>query len=216
MLAGVTSWTPSTAIPAAKYLWWVRAKINNGLTGQWSAPKAFNNTGSPVLLTPAGTTTDRTPTFVWSAVNGAASYNFRIRRADTNIGVANVQNLNATSYTMPTNLQPGQYRIWVRAVSTGGAISNWSPSVVITVASQENSQDNEMSVLESNSLLLIPRPIESERDSKITASSAQMPVKSEAEAEPDNGVDLLSRKPESIDVVMSQWALDYDSLRGHD
>ena len=47
----------------------------------------------------------------------------------------------STVFTPSTNLAAGKYRIWVRAVSAQGHLSNWSTAVDITVASNGIEED---------------------------------------------------------------------------
>ena len=212
LVSGSTSWTPSTALPVATYRWWVRARIDNVLNGQWSVSKSFNNAGKPVLLTPTGTTSDRTPTFTWTAVGGAASYDLRIIRAVTNATVTNLQGLTTTSYTMPSDLDPGQYRIWIRAISTTGVTSDWGAIVTITVTSLDTTEYEPLTVMVSEIPVLAPESGESESESVVAASPGHVTVQSDAHEESresDRENDSTSEKADSIDLVMSEWALGY-------
>ena len=212
LVPGSTSWTPSTALPGGDYRWSVKAKVGNVLTGISGAPKEFNNAGKPILLTPAGTTADRTPTFNWATVSGAASYNLRITRADTNATVSNLKSLNTTSYTPITNLGPGQYRIWLRAVSTTGVTSAWATPVVITIASLDQSDHDDTTALVSDIPVLIPEYREADSHAVFIAppgSAAVQPEMDENDSLSEGDADLLPAKSESIDLVMTEWALGY-------
>lgn len=218
VVSASTSWTPTTALPAGSYRWTVRAKIANTFIGQWGVSKVFNNTGRPVLLTSTGTTTDRTPTIVWSTVEGAASYHFRMKRVDTNAMVADVMELTTENYTPPTNLQPGQYQVWVRAISNTGVISLWSVPVVITITSleysgPEHSADSEIAVLEENLLLLMPESIEPDGAANISETSDTLVIQAKADEvlPPADEVDSVPETPESLDVVMTEWAIGHAS-----
>lgn len=65
-----TNWTPSANLNESDYRWWVRASRANNLRAAWSRPADFNVSGVPVVLN-SGTSNDRTPTFIWTAVSGA-------------------------------------------------------------------------------------------------------------------------------------------------
>ena len=75
------------------------------------------------------------PSIAWSAVDGATAYNVKIVNLASNVTVVATGNLSSTVFTPTTNLAAGRYRIWVRAVSAQGHLSNWSAAVDITVAS---------------------------------------------------------------------------------
>ncbi len=128
-----TSWTPATTLAKGDYRWWVRGVSASGVLGSWSAPLDFNVGGKPVVLTPAGTTNSQ-PQFSWSTVQGAASYQIWVSRLDVPSVVINQTGLTGTTYNSGVTLATGSYRVWVRAVSTGGVISDWSTYVDFTVA----------------------------------------------------------------------------------
>ncbi len=128
-----TSWRPTNALPVGDYRWWVRAYSASGIIGGWSVSKDFNVGGKPTLLSIPATTSDRTPTFSWTAVDGVASYEIWIALGDANVVVVNVKNLPTNSYTPLNDLAPRSYRVWIRAVSTAGVVSAWSSPVTFTV-----------------------------------------------------------------------------------
>lgn len=207
-----TSWTPATALPAGDYRWTVRAKLGNILTGSWSLFKDFNNAGRPVLLTPSGTTSNPTPTILWAAVTGAASYNLRIVRVDTNAVVLDVQNLTGTSYSPLVALPPRQYRIWVRAISTTGVTSEWSNPITITVTSLENTECEELAALTTTLTSLPLRDFESASRAQMTVASNSEALQSDADKacpEPADDTTSAIRSNDSIDIVMTEWALGY-------
>ena len=211
-----TSWTPTTALPAADYRWSIRGKVGNALTGSWSLSKDFNNGGRPILLTASGTTADRTPTIRWSAVTGAESYILRIVRVDTNGLIQDVKNLTGTSYTPLTALPPRQYRMWVRSVSTTGVLGEWSTSIVITITSTDLPEHDNLAVIDpaimasvlhsSTSLSDSERGIVSSSNTAMSSTDAASP-----EAAPVSH-DVSTSMPDSndgIDLVMSEWALGH-------
>ena len=65
-------------------------------------------------------TFDRTPTFLWNVVAGAASYEVFVKHQNTGVMVFNGTSATATNFTPGTNLTDGSYRWWVLAVSSGG------------------------------------------------------------------------------------------------
>jgi len=128
-----TSFTPSSGLPTGDYRWWVRASNNSGIVGGWSIQLDFNVGGKPILLTPIGTTSNRTPTFSWTPVQGADHFELWVSKRDGTGVVINLTNITATSYTPTISLAPYQYRIWVRAVTSTGVFSAWSLYVDLTV-----------------------------------------------------------------------------------
>ncbi len=128
-----TSFTPSSALPTGDYRWWVRASNNSGIVGGWSVQLDFNVGGKPILLTPTGTTSNRTPMFSWAPVQGADHFELWVSKRDGTGVVINLTNITATSYTPTTSLAPYEYRIWVRAVTSTGVFSAWSSYVDLTV-----------------------------------------------------------------------------------
>ncbi|MFO0999575.1 MAG: hypothetical protein U0936_04505 [Planctomycetaceae bacterium] len=209
-----TSWTPTTALPASDYRWSIRAKVGSVLTGSWSLSKDFNNGGRPVLLTASGTTTDRTPTILWSAVTGAQSYILRIVRVDTNALIQDVRNLTGNSFTPLTDLPPRQYRMWVRSVSTTGALGEWSTSIVITITSTELPKEDNLAAIDSVVPASLPQNSRPQSDSEKDDVSQNDVAQSNTDADPSQAGSVSQEvsvsAPDSnqdIDIVMSRWAL---------
>ncbi|MBL8813542.1 MAG: hypothetical protein JNM43_25475 [Planctomycetaceae bacterium] len=188
-----TTWTPGTTLAKGDYRWWVRGVSATGVLGSWSAPKDFNVGGKPIVLSPTGTTNSQ-PQFSWSAVQGAASYQIWVSRLDVPSVVINQSGLTNTTYNSGVTLAAGSYRVWVRAVSTGGVISDWSTYVDFTVAAlPESSESLELAGLNP----LVTQPI---------LRKARVTKKTSTEiAPPDLGADQIqtarveysSRTPEA-------------------
>lgn len=166
------SFTPSSALPVGDYSWWVRASNNSGIVGGWSISLDFNVGGKPVLLTPAGTTSNRKPTFSWSPVQGTDHYELWVSKRDGTGVIINLINLTTTNYTPSTNLVPYDYRVWVRAVSTTGAFSSWSLYVDFTVTRVEPSLD----LLDPNDLSSILVAVLWEADSQQHSTLQSQPI----------------------------------------
>jgi hypothetical protein len=217
-----TSWTPKTALPYGDYRWSVRGRLGNVLNGNWSLTKDFNNRGKPILLTASGTTTDRTPTINWAAVPGAASYHVNIARLDTGKAIIYVQNLTGTSFAPLTDLAPREYRIWVRAVSTTGVISEWGNFINITITSADSPAINSLIAMDSVVPILMPDVIEERGTSNIPVTSitadSSITMASRTEVEPEPGEEIAlpmeaGKVPQkvsgNIDIVMTEWALGF-------
>ena len=129
-----TSWTPTTALASGDWTWTIRPRNSAGATGLWSSANHFSTSGRTDLLTPNGTTADRTPTFSWQAVSGAIRYIIQVDSLTTGAGrIIREENVTGTSLTPTTPLVPGTYRAWVRAVSNS-SIAPWSLQVDFIVS----------------------------------------------------------------------------------
>jgi hypothetical protein len=107
------------ALPFGTYRVWVRALPAGGPAGPWSHPVAFSvaaiNADRPTLTAPPAATLDSTPEIVWSAMPGAAQYVVTIQNASTSAIVLQTSGITTTSFSPPTDLPHGTYRVWVRA-----------------------------------------------------------------------------------------------------
>ncbi|MFN9720992.1 MAG: hypothetical protein ACK58L_20030 [Planctomycetota bacterium] len=124
-------WVPTSNLPNGVYRWYVQGVLSNSFRTIWSNPAYFTVGGRPTLLPTSGAT----PTISWQSVTGAGTYNIWVDRMDVfQRGVINVTGIVGTSYTRPTPLAPGRYRVWVQAVSTTAVMSDWSVPLDFTVA----------------------------------------------------------------------------------
>src|SRR5206468_415759 len=121
------------------YRWWVRADSRNGTTGPWSAPTDFaiapTAPAAPVPVGPSGILTTDQPTFTWSAVGGATSYDVWL--TDLSAGEAGqvIGSSATTSLLAPSPLSRGSsYRWWVRADSANGTAGPWSAATDFAIA----------------------------------------------------------------------------------
>ena len=135
-----TSFTPMTNLPVNPYRWQVTAVATSGLQSQSATVQELYVGGRLTLLTPSGLTSDTTPTFTWTPVTDAVTYEVFVTRADVlTAGIINSTGLVGTSFTPVTPLPVGTYRAWVRAISTTAEIGPWSLQVnfMVTVNSGE-------------------------------------------------------------------------------
>lgn len=202
---GITNWTPGAAIPSGDYRWWVRASSAAGIVGGWSAPMDFSIGGKPIVLTPAGTTGDRTPTFSWTTVQGAARYELWVAGLDGSGVAIHLTNLTTNTYTPSANLTPRVYRIWVRAVSTLNVISAWSVPTDITVTESGASLPGLVDPLEAMRSGLVSNSVFPE-------TSASEPVIANRVFREDAAADMPLAEssispPAHIDRVMADWLM---------
>ncbi len=210
------TFTPTSTLPLNKYTVTVRAiSLLGDITG-WSKPVDFIGGNAPTINTPINNAvTSGKPVITWSSVLGAANYNVLIRNVATNAVVLTVNGVIGTSFTPATSLAAGKYRIWVRAVSAQGHLSNWSTAVDIVVASSTKSSTIDQPVsgeflasalqLESsNPASNSPR---SERPQVVMINHAQPTEEFMNDAETQPSVDVASATviEAACDAVMSGW-----------
>lgn len=126
-----TEYTPADPITEEDAEWWVRAFDDQGRFGPFSTSASFNTSGRPVLSVASSSR----PRFQWTSVIGAERYILRADNITTgqSFAVGETQ-LTGTTFTSGETLSAGDYRAWVRAVSSGdGSLSPWSVIVGFTV-----------------------------------------------------------------------------------
>jgi Ca2+-binding RTX toxin-like protein len=126
-------WTPSADLPISAYRIWVRAIDVSGRGTPWSAGADFRIVTPPTAIGPVTATLDRTPTFTWTAVTGAVTYNFELRNLATNAIVHKIQDLSTPTFTAPTDLPAGNYRWWSIAIGTNLLSGYWSEAADFTI-----------------------------------------------------------------------------------
>lgn len=138
-----TTFTPTTPLADGSWQWWVRAVSASGAIGQWSSVAVTDVSGRPVLVAPAGTVSDTTPTFQWTAVIGAARYVIQVDNLSTGTSaVIREDNVSSNSYTPTTPLAAGNYRFWIQAVgSTSTNRSPWSFAGDFTIAAIDSKSE---------------------------------------------------------------------------
>ena len=174
-----TSWTPPADLADGPYRWWVLATGANGVRGQWSAPIDIHVGGRPNVLSPAGTVNSSTPTINWQAVDGAVRYELWVTNMSSMVRVIYDTNLTVNSFTPSSALANGDYRVWVRAVSSTGEFSLWSLAVNFTIAQGNSPKSNILS--ESHERLVVLESAETPLlDSRL--SRPQTPTAEESES----------------------------------
>jgi len=131
-----SQYTPSAPLSAGTYYWRVGASNTCG-DSNWSSPWSLTVVGvpdAPTLSSPAdkSSTANHRPSFSWSAVVGASSYQIQ---ADNNqdFGSPEIDEASpAPSYTPSSDLDFGTYRWRVRTCNSCGC-SNWSADWSVTI-----------------------------------------------------------------------------------
>jgi hypothetical protein len=124
-----------------RYRWWVRARSAEGVYSLWTGPKDFIAGGQTTVLTPTGTTSNTTPLFSWLAVEGAVKYELLLRRDDVTTVILNKKDILTNSYTSPTTLAAGNYRVWIRAINANGIMTTWSAPQAFTITSVTSGEE---------------------------------------------------------------------------
>lgn len=108
-------------------------KITATAFGLQSANKSLTVTDRTNPTLPIGTQTLATslPTFTWSSISNAATYQVFVNNVTTKQPqVINVTGVTTSSYTATTELPIGTYNVWVRGFTASGQAGVWSlPSV---------------------------------------------------------------------------------------
>ncbi|NJD61010.1 MAG: hypothetical protein C3F13_08600 [Anaerolineales bacterium] len=78
-------WTPTKGYKDGSYYWHLAIIDGNGRRGPYNVPYATFTKQYPIttLLSPISEPVDQTPTFIWSAVDGAATYVFEVSKFST-------------------------------------------------------------------------------------------------------------------------------------
>jgi len=140
------------SLPDAVYLWRVRSRYNEGNWSEWSSVWTFRidtqGPAIPQLNAPSdgGSTNENKPSFDWSDVTDAASYDFQ---ADNSSGFEDSEvsqtGLTNSEYTAMSSLPDGVYYWRVRGRDMVGNYSDWSETrsfSIITVGSVEDADGN--------------------------------------------------------------------------
>ena len=137
-VVGATSYSPpaSTFVPGHFYQWQVQANLLLAGQGALSAPVAFSlpALGVPGSTSPSGEIATTTPTFIWSAVFGAAYYNITIfDQANPNVVAQSASGITQTSYVPTTPLVSGHNYSWyVQAYILSGGVPYASAATNVT------------------------------------------------------------------------------------
>ncbi|MBC7967705.1 MAG: hypothetical protein H7Z17_17465 [Fuerstia sp.] len=109
------------------------ATITATASGFPSTNRTLSVTDRTYPTLPAGIQTVATarPTFTWTAISNAATYEVYVNNVTTNQArVVNATGIVGTSYTTVVDLPIGTFNVWVRGFTAAGLASGWSPAAV--------------------------------------------------------------------------------------
>ncbi len=140
---------PALPLPIGNYSFWVRSVGANGTVSAWSQVKSFR-IATPVSLLTEPERHMVNPTFRWSPLLGAASYDFWLSNVTTDERVYLKEAIpeSQTTLSLPFALSTGQYRYWVRGRDKAGVAANWSEAKTFDIGLRTN--PTEFSTFEAN------------------------------------------------------------------
>lgn len=127
-----TTFTGPNNLPIGKYRAWIRGIGADNFATAWTAPVNFSINGAPLVTQGQNSTFDRTPTFAWNVLPGAAVYEVYLRNLNTGATTLYNRNVTATQFT-PSALAEGTYRWWTMGVTAEGFRSLWTSPMDIFV-----------------------------------------------------------------------------------
>lgn len=127
-------WTPTVGYPDGEYYWRVAMIDGNGRQGDYSDPAVFTKQ-YPVttLISPTtGSGATGTPTFVWSVVDGAASYRLEVSQYPTFAPIYDAATTHNTRYTpIKVYQNPSTYYWRVAIVDKHGKLGPFNDATII-------------------------------------------------------------------------------------
>lgn len=128
------SFTPTSDLADGSYRVWVRSQNTHGFSA-WSDVFVFtvgSSPGTPSLSGPNGTIAGAKPTFTWSAVGGANTYDLWVNAVGIKNQIIRETTLTGTSFTTTSDLPDGTYKAWLRAANSSGT-SSWSTAATFEI-----------------------------------------------------------------------------------
>lgn len=120
-----TIFVPPNELSAGRYTWSVFATLRGGAQSATATSTSFVAGNTPTLLTPSGATSQRTPQFSWTVLDGATKYRLLVKDTrELSPLLIDVSSLTTTNHTPTQALPVGHYRAWIQAFATAGT---WSP-----------------------------------------------------------------------------------------
>jgi hypothetical protein len=126
-------WTPTKGYDDGTYYWRVAMRDGSNNVGAPSAVAQFTKQypASTLVSPTSGSTAAETPTFVWTPVNGAASYKLEVSTSPTFSPLYDSATTNSARYT-PTKIYANQRFYWhVAMVDDYGNVGPYSDATII-------------------------------------------------------------------------------------
>jgi hypothetical protein len=126
-------WTPVKGYDDGQYYWRVAMMDGQSRQGDYSPPVAFTKQyPSSALISPVDQTSRETPTFAWTAVNGASSYKLEVSQSSTFSPLYESITTHNTDFT-PTKLyqSPATYYWRVAIIDKDGKIGPFTDATII-------------------------------------------------------------------------------------
>jgi len=230
-LTGLT-YTPDLPLQNGDFRSWIRAFDAVGNASQWSNPINFTvsaTVGNAPLALDTLAGFDNSPTFIWSPVATASTYEIIVKNLRVT-GQPVVLNEVATgildtftgdlSYSTTTNLSPGSFRWWIRGLNADGSPGPWSQPLDFFVVS--NDIDSNPAAVEATIVLTSLQPEAEWSDDlfSITVHPAAVvaAMRTVEEARVDDIVLEQTDAAADVDSIMAElatadwWSADGDTL----
>ncbi|GAB5443342.1 MAG: hypothetical protein Fues2KO_36910 [Fuerstiella sp.] len=119
-------WWADTDLSPGDWHWRVRAVMDDGRVGSWGSQGTVTVFPRPIPQAPSGLIGTGRPTFSWTAVANTSHYELVVADDSGTRVVLRVNHIQPTSYTPEDRLPDGDYRFWVKAISSNGGTDYWS------------------------------------------------------------------------------------------
>jgi len=129
-----TTLTVPSDLPVGNYRAWVRGLAQGGFVAKWSSFVAFSVTVAPTITQGQNAAFDRTPVIKWDPLSGAHHYDVWINNLSTGVSqIVRNTNVTSTTFTGSNTLPIGNYRVWVRGITTDGYPTGWSSAANFSI-----------------------------------------------------------------------------------
>lgn len=119
-------------LDVGRHRWWLQPTHTTGRVGRWSPVSEVYVGGQPHVLSPVATDNSGSPTFTWTPVDDAASYEVYFYNANTRQIVHRATGLTVTQWTSFA-VPDDDYRFWVRAYDADNNPAIWSRAQNVSV-----------------------------------------------------------------------------------
>ena len=160
------------------------------------------------------------PVVAWTPVAGASSYTLHINRVDTDQTAYRETEIASSSLTLPDNLAPGEYRVWVQAINASNEEKSlWSVPLDFALASNKDAGNPPQDSIDSLLAFEDVEPVSVDSASSIRAhepyQDAYYAAKADTAIDVDTDTSIEPQEPvvnvpsvELIDEVMLNFAFD--------